>query len=296
MTARDLSALQLPDGSFESTVSWRGDRLRDCNGFTAAMVLRATRHVPDDAVMTIVRERALRFLTTCASSTVPGAFAFWPDAMRPAWARSVPADVDDTAIMLTELVRHGWLERHHALRRFCRAVIPQRVRASETVSVPPWIVPGSFYTWMADPNAGVGRGVNIVDCCVNANVVALMSRLKAEHLPGYEAAILTVANGVRWAGGERRRLLAVTPFYPAVTCLIEAVEHAVETGASALGETRDRLRSLEIDPLDVQAGCCRSAYGSTVWHCSAIDVARALAIAIPRSAATRVQEVQEAAR
>lgn len=295
MTAGDLSALQLPEGGFESTITWRGDRLPDCNGFTAAMVLRATRHVAGAAVMTGVRERALRFLTTCASSTVPGAFAFWPDATRPTWARTVPADVDDTAIVLTEFLRHGWLERAEALRRFCRAVMPRRVSAIDAVSLPSWVVPGSFYTWIADRHAWSGRDANVVDCCVNANVVALMSRLSAEHLPGYEAAVLTIANGVQWAGGDRRRLLAVTPFYPAVTCLIEAVEHAVETGVSGLRETRDRLASLGLDPTDAHAGCCRSAYGSTVWHCTAVDVARALAAASRQSTDSRRQDVRTAA-
>lgn len=295
MTSHDLHALQLPNGGFASTVTSRQGREIDCNGFTAAIVLRLTRHVPDDALMTIVRGRALDFVTTCSSSIVPDAFGFWPDTARPAWAHGVPADVDDTAIMLTELLRHGRVTRDDALRRFCRAVMSQRVSETAAVMLPTWVVPGSFYTWIADAAPGARRGANTVDACVNANVVALMARLAAAHLPGYEAAVATVESAVRWAADDKRRLSAITPFYPSVTSLIDAVEHAVESGARELGETRDCLRALNLDPHDEDAGCCRGAYGPTVWHCSAIDVARVLARAAARRPAHTIPALEVAA-
>lgn len=278
MSPGDLAALQLRNGGFGSTVVSRDGHQIDCNGFTTAIVLRMTRHVPDDPVMASIRQRALHHVASCASSRVPGAFAFWPEAARPAWAMSVPADADDTAIMLTELLRHGWIDRRDALRRVCRAVIPHRARERDTAVVPPWVVPGCFYTWIADVD-----GPNIVDCCVNANVAALMARLGARALPGYTAAILTIVNGMRWAGDDRRRLSALTPFYPSVTCLIDVVEHAIESGVRELCDVQRELRALDIDPRADGWGCCRSAYGSTVWHCVALGVARALADAAGRS-------------
>jgi hypothetical protein len=284
MTSDQLSALQLPHGGFESIVTSRRGRVVDCNGFTAAIVLRLTRHLPHDAAMTTVRQRALSFVMTCASTVVPEAFAFWPDAARPAWALSVPADVDDTAIMVAELLRHGWLDSAEAMRRVCRAMLPHRVTDREAATLPPWVVPGCFYTWIVPATADSARvpAVNIVDCCVNANVAALLSVIGAQHLPGYTAAIQTVVNAVGWAGDNRRRLSAVTPFYPSVGNLVDAVEHAVECGAHALCDVLDRLRALDFGASSHDVGCCSSAYGSTVWHCEAVDTARALARAAGR--------------
>lgn len=280
MTSTELAAFQLPNGGFLSTITSRRGQQADCNGFTTALVLRVTRHVPDDAVMADVRQRALHHVTSCSSSTIADAFGFWPDAARPAWARSVPADVDDTAIMLTELLRHGWIDRRGALRRLCRAVLPHCVRERDSTVLPPWVVPGAFYTWIANVD-----GPNIVDCCVNANVAALMARLDAQHLPGYAAAILTIVNGVRWAGNDRRRLSTLTPFYPSLVSLIDAVEHAVESGARELRDVHRELVALDTDVTAGEDGCCRSAYGFTVWHCAALDAARVLAGMAVRSGA-----------
>lgn len=289
MTSRALAALQLPDGGFTSTVTTPTGPQIDCNGFTTALVLRVTRHLPDDAVMAGVRQRALHHVTSCASSRVPDAFAFWPDASRPAWAISVPADVDDTAIMLTELLRHGWIDRMGALGRLCRAMLPCRVRERDAVLLPPWVDAGCFHTWIAEVD-----GLNIVDCCVNANVAALMARLDAQHLPGFRAATRTIINGIRWAGDDRRRLSALTPFYPSVTCLRDAVEHAVESGVRELCEVHTELRALDRNPRP-DRGCCRSAYGSTVWHCAALDIARVLAAVAGRSRMPTSYAVQAAA-
>lgn len=282
MTSSDLAAFQLPNGGFPSTITSREGEQVDCNGFITALVLRVTRHVPDDPVIARVRQRALHHVTSCASSSVADAFGFWPDAARPAWARAVPADVDDTAMMLTELLRHDWIDRRGVLGRLCRAVLPYRVRERDAVLLPPWVGSGAFYTWIADVD-----GPNIVDCCVNANVAALMARLDAPHLPGYAAAIQTIVNGIRWAGGDRRRLLSLTPFYPSPACLMEAVEHAIESGVRDLREVQRELCALDIDPQADESGCCRSAYGSTVWHCAALDAARALAdTAVPSGVST----------
>lgn len=297
MTSDQLYALQLPHGGFESIVTSRRGRIVDCNGFTAAMVLRATRHVPHDAVMTTVRRRALSFVMTCASTVVPEAFAFWPDAARPAWASSVPADVDDTAIMVTELLRHGWLDSADALRRVCRAMLPHRVSDAEAATSPPWVASGCFETWIVPATADRARvpAVNIVDCCVNANAAALMSLIGAQHLPGYAAAIQTIFSAVGWAGDNRRRLSSATPFYPSVENLVDAVEHAVECGAHALRGVLDRLQALDLEASDQDAGCCSSAYGSTVWHCEAIDTARALARAARRRSCETSRAVHGAA-
>jgi hypothetical protein len=291
MTSARLAALQLPNGGFESIITSPRGRVADCNGFTAAIVLRVARHVPADPILAIVRERALGYLATCAAPLAPDAFAFWPDAARPVWAASVPADVDDTAIVLTEMHRHQWLDRAGALRRACRALLPWRVSDADAAHLPPWVAPGCFYTWIDTRHAGgagaMGRA-NVVDCCVNANVTALMAFLDARHLPGYDAAILTIQNGVRWAARDPRRLSAITPFYPSVDNLIDAVAHAVECGADALTGALQDLTAVATDGRNESAGCCRNAYGSTVWHCPAIDTARALSLAAGHAVVNRL--------
>jgi hypothetical protein len=275
MRVQDLAALQLSNGGFASVVTSPRGRIDDCNGFTAAIVLRLTRHLPPDPTVTRIRERALAYIATCVASSVPDAFAFWPDAARPRWAPSIPADVDDTAIMLTELVRYRWLDRHNAIARFSRAILPARVDPHGIQRLPSWIVPGCFYTWIGAATSCVG--VNIVDCCVNVNVVALMAFIGAARFNGYAEAIETVHNAVHWSRRDKVRLSAITPFYPSVANLIDALEHAVECGATPLVDTLHQLRALGIETVHERTGCCRSAYGSAVWHCEAIDVARELA-------------------
>jgi hypothetical protein len=296
MTSDRLLAQQLPNGGFESVVTSGRGRIVDCNGFTAAIVLRTTRSVPQDGAMVTVRRRALSMVLTCASSVVPGAFGFWPDAARPAWASSVPADVDDTSIMATELLRYGWLDSGDAVRCVCDVLLPHRVDEGAAGEMPPWVAAGCFRTWVASTTAGRARipAVNIVDCCVNANAVALMSLVGAGHLPGYTAAIQTIANAVEWAGRDRRRLSAVTPFYPSVWSLADAVEHAVECGADGLRGALDRLQTLDLGAPERDAGCCSSAYGSVVWRCEAIDTARALARAVGRRSPETSPEAQVA--
>jgi hypothetical protein len=279
MTIADLAALQRPDGGFASVVASARGRVEDCNGFSAAIVLRLTRHLPHDSTLALIRARALAYISTCSSADVPDAFAFWPDHTRPAWAASVPADVDDTAIMLTELVRHGSVDREDALRRFCRVIEPQRVDRRDVHRLPPWIVPDCFYTWIGAATTRDHRRLhaNVVDACVNVNVIALMAFLGATDVSGYRQAVACVQNAVHWADANAARLSAITPFYPSVVNLVDALEHAVECGADPLAEVLHQLRALGVEISAGQPGCCRSAYGSTVWHCEAVEVARALA-------------------
>jgi hypothetical protein len=117
---------------------------------------------------------------------------------------------------------------------------------------------------------------NVVDCCVNANVAALMSQMDGRHLPGYDDAVRTVLDGLAWAGADPRRLRALTPFYPSPRSLLDAIEHALDCGADALRQGAIHLRSLGAALTDPGAGCCSSAYGGAVWHCEALEMARAL--------------------
>jgi hypothetical protein len=266
----DLAGMQDPDGCFPSQVSGEGWTRPDRNGFTTAMVLRALRDMPSDARVVRLRSAALDFIERCRSSQVQEAFGFWPEDLRPDWAPRLPPDLDDTAIMTVELIRYGRLSQRHGLHAVCTVLIPNRVGRQVAEIRPSWIMPGAFLTWAA------GQGSkNVVDCCVNANAAALMALVGTAHLPGYEDAVSSVLQGIAWAGDNPRRQRAITPFYPSIHALREAVEHAVACGALSLAPALEHLNQM-IGNRPAPLECCSSAYGATVWRCRALDAARAL--------------------
>lgn len=270
-----LAAMQRPDGSFECLVAMPNGSAVDSNGFSTACVLRALRAVPD-AQLAVVRSRAIDFLSLCQSSTVPGAYGFWPEKLRPSWATRVPPDVDDTALIVTELHRHGRIRNEAALRALCTVILPFRVLPCDCHGLPPWIVPGCFQTWIA-PRGTKAAHVQVIDACVGANVVALMARIGAAHLPGYREACAAVDRGIAWAAEDPTRLASITPFYPSPRSFVETLRHAVECGASNLAPALHRVASIAPPARTDDAGCCSSAYGRVVWRCPALEEARAIA-------------------
>ncbi len=284
--SEDLLSLQDEDGCFPSVIKALAGQGPDRNGFVTALVVRGLRNYRHSDWNT-ARDSALSFVRTCGSTQIPGGFSFWPDAARPAWASSVPADSDDTAIMLSELLRHGWEDSKFVLRSICKALLPFRIGTRDAALAPSWVVTGSFLTWLSRPASGVP---NVVDCCVNTNIAALMAQVGARHLPGYEEATRTVTNGIVWAGADRRRLDSLTPFYPSVRCLIEALEHAVECGAVELEEALSRLSECSAAP--GEASCdrldvvCRGAYSRTLWHSTALKRVRQADVSFSREIST----------
>lgn len=277
--AAHLVSMQEPSGCFPSLVTRSHRSLTDHNGFATAMVLRTLRGMPDESTLAGVRSRALHFLERCRSTRIPGAFGFWPEDLRPSWASKVPADADDTAIMTVELLKHGRLSPHDGLRTVCHVLIPRRIHPGAGQPLPPWISAGAFPTWL-----GAGGAANVVDCCVNANVAALMALIGATHLPGFQEAVNTIVSGIAWAESRPERLRWLTPFYPSVHDLQDAVAHAVDCGAEPLRSALDQLRDIAGDrAADDQSACCCSAYGATVWRCRALEEARALCGAGSRS-------------
>jgi hypothetical protein len=230
-----------------------------------------------DPVLEGMKARALDFLQSCACSFPSGAYGFWPEDARPAWAVKVPPDVDDTALALVELVRHRRIPSAEALRTLCVVILPCRVARHEERVLPPWVHAGCFETWI-EPRGG-GRGRQIVDACVNANVAALMAYLGARHLPGYEEALATIDAGLAWAAADRARLASLTPFYPSPGGFAEALAHAVECGASALAHAARHVAHLAQERGEDDARCCSSAYGHVAWRCPALEEARALSAA-----------------
>lgn len=261
-----LQAEQLSDGLFRSQVERGGVRHDDANLFVTALVLREMRHCDVGGGWRAV---ALDALAREAQLRPDGACGFWPGALRPAWAARVPTDVDDTALVLAELFRHGRISRAIALRRAVLALLPCRTARQDRGTAPNWIVAGCFRTWI--DQAGSTRA-NPVDCCVNANVAALFALLGAKHLPGFAQAIATIEAGLAWAGSDARRLDALTPFYPAPRLLLAALDHAVECGAAELGQAASQLRSLAPAILAGAPGLCRDAWGKCTWHAPVLSL------------------------
>ena len=265
-----LASLQDGDGCFPSEVASGSRRWRDDNGFTAGLVLRTLRGLVGDARFEPTRQRALDYLDGCRSAEVAGAFGFWPAGRRPPWASRLGADLDDTAVMTMELLRAGRMDRRSALEIACRTLIPHRVHVTE--AHPEWLRRGAFLTWVAPRNVA-----NVVDCCVNANVLALLARLGSPHLPGYREAVETICAGLEWAGDNRARVRSLSPFYPSGHDLREAVGHAVECGVIGLAGCHEHLcRLMGAGPPRDDRACCTSAYGATVWLCDGVALARDL--------------------
>jgi hypothetical protein len=284
MTYRSLTKLlanfQAANGAFKCRVSFRHHEEADGNGFATALVLRHLRRLPDQTEEDGVQGRALDFLERCASPRLPGAFGFWPPDERPAWAWSVPEDIDDTAIINQELAVYGRRTLSEVHRVVYEVLMPTLLPEVDPLG-PPWIHPLVFPTWLGqDPHNS-----NPVDCCVNVNVAALMSWCGLTHLPGYREACALLDSGLDWARDNFLRLTSLTPYYPNPRELLYAMEHAVSSGAVALQSALERLRAIlaqhaprwRAQNPHLQGALCGNAYGGPYWYCSALEAVRDLA-------------------
>jgi hypothetical protein len=259
-----VRATQRPDGGFAATVRLGATDLPDANGFVAGLILRALARY-DPYQTTAVRARAVAFLARCESPTRAGVYNFYPANDYPNWLKKpLPDDADDTAILALERLKAGQLSRATVLKTTCLALDAFRLPCVETPA-PPWLRAGMFLTWL-QPSVGG----NPVDCCVNANVVALYAYAGLTHWRGYAEACAGIEAGVCWAGDSLARARSLTPYYPDPTELRYAVQHAVDQGATRLEPTLARLRHLSwarpsLLP-EPDRPVCGSAYGGATWQ------------------------------
>lgn len=252
-----------PSGALPAVIDLPEGPRPDETSFVTALGLRALGH-RSGAAATLCRARMLDFLGRCRQPS--GAFAFWPGDARPAWGGRVPPDADDTALCLIELFRAGRTGRAEAVRSVARLILPNRVRHDGTPR-PSWIPAGAFATWLV-PETG---GRNIVDCAVNANILALLALLGMNAAPGRTEAAHMIGAGLDWAGPDPRRLRALTPFYPEPAEFRLALDHAVACGAVELVPAATRLRALAgSDPPAAGATICSGAYASRGWRSPAL--------------------------
>jgi hypothetical protein len=274
--ARQLRAEQDSGGGFACTITHRDGRVElDHNGFATALVLRELRLHPAHPALDEVTGPALGLLERCADPSMRGAYGFWPVDERPGWARGVPADCDDTAVLSLELLRAGRRSLAATRDAVFDVLVSSLVTDVPTLG-PSWIRPLTFPTWL-DPDFG-GRA-NIVDCAVNANVLALMAVCELRDLPGYiEAASMIDAAIAEVTHADPRRRAAhmwsLAPYYPDPRVFDVMLEHAIACGVQELRFARRRLHALlaeaRLPPAPLTL--CANAYSEPVWHCPAFDL------------------------
>ena len=266
---------QSPEGAFYSTIHYGDRRYTDWNGFTTAQMIRAFNRIPESEPLKNARNRALDFLMKCESSVHPGAFGFWPKGANPSWIQELPEDADDTSIITLELLRHGCIDLKRAREIAIKVILPYRVREIRQPS-PPWIRRGVFLTWL---RAG---GFNVIDCCVNANVVSLLAYVRLNHLPGFNEACEMIEYAIQWAGSSKSRFQSILPFYPHPAEFIYAIQNAVECGADQLEDSLSLLKKPAWKPENgddafaADLPICGSAYGHIIWTSRVLQIARKL--------------------
>ncbi len=286
---RQLTAQQDPQtGAFTAQIDWHGSSETDCNGFATALVLRSLRRLTSAhpnlvKPLTPLTCRGLDFLERCAVPSMPGAFGFWPVDARPAWARRMPADVDDTAIFNLELALSGRRTDEELQCVVYQVLMPTLLTDPHPYS-PPWFRPLVFPTWLSSPGR-LGTGANPVDCCVNANVTALLRWCKLPHLPGYAEACAMITAGLEWVEQGMQteqavllRLSTLTPYYPNPFEFEHALQHAVTCGVLELEPALNRLRNLLSNlhvPQSELGAICGNAYCGPYWRCTALTLVRA---------------------
>lgn len=259
-------------GALPATLEIRGEPRQDETTFITGMGLRALRARRHCAQAAASRARMLDFLERCQTADPPGAFAFWPSTARPTWAGHVPADADDTAICLAELNIADRLGRAETVRRVARLLLPNRVRHDGTLR-PDWVPAGAFATWLVTEKGGR----NIVDCAVNANILALLSLLGMRDPPGRREAVRLIHDGLEWAGFDATRLGALTPFYPEPAEFRLAVAHAVACGCRELQPAAARLQRIAGGRIPgPEATVCAAAYNRVGWRSPALAALRSI--------------------
>ncbi len=267
-------------GALPAVVDLPGGAAADETSFITALGLRALRDRPGAAR---ARTRMLDFLESCRVASPAGAFAYWPAAARPRWGQGVPPDADDTALCLLELHAAGRLAHADAVRLAARLLLPNRLRAAGPR--PPWMPDGAVATWLVPKP----DGRNIVDCAVNANVLALFAALGMHGGPVRAAAVRLILDGLAWAGRDPLRLRVLTPFYPELAEFRLAVAHAVACGVGELAPAARQLAILTGGAVPgADAVICAGAYARRGWRSPALAALRRGALPEASFPATRL--------
>lgn len=275
-----LAAYQSPGGIFLSQVHLPNISGEDANLFITALVVRELTAAldagdfPEAGQLAEYRRRALGALLRSEYPVYPHAYAFYPHAAHPFWMGGVlPPDADDTCVINLELVRAGKASPQRLHEIIERYLDVYRAEGEfEHHLTADWHVPGAFLTWFSRKDEE-----NPLDCCVNANVMALMAAAGRQDAFGYRQAAALIEAGLDWAGDHPDRLRALTPFYPDPAEFLSALSHAVSSGAEALRDAETHLARLlssrcEADPAG--RALFSSSTGDVTWTAPVLALAR----------------------
>jgi hypothetical protein len=179
--------------------------------------------------------------------------------------------------MATALWSAGRLSISELRRLACHTVVCHRL-ASTCQPGPLWPRVGAFKTWLRP-----GIAPDVVDCTVNANVLAMLAAAGLHRVPGYAEACAMIEDAVLWAGENAGRAVTLSPYYPEAGELVLAVEAAVSAGARELQTVRAIMdlsplwRELRLRSCDVDAVICGIPYGAIGWTSPAVGLARQIA-------------------
>ena len=246
----------------DSVVRWADGRsVHDSNGFVTALAVRELRRTGR-----AVPGTWLDVLETCRRPG--GAYGFWPYGATPAWAPDLPADSDDTAVMLLELTLAGRVSRPQARSAACHAVGAHRLRRVLDPG-PPWLRRGMFTTWH---RRGADRDIDLVDLTAVTNVLSLLYSLGLQRIPGVEESLASLTAGLDWAGSSTARWQSLSPFYPEPDELARALDHATQCGVTGLAAGARTAR--QVCPRRSPDAVCSMAYGPPTWHSPALAAIR----------------------
>lgn len=257
---------QVP-GLVSSEMHAGGVRRPDCNGFVTALAVRTLRRQDHAAPSPM-----LQVLECCRSAQ--GGFGFWPQGLRPSWAPPLPDDADDTAIMTLELHLAGHLNRSEARRIACQRIGVRRI-AQLPVLRPPWLRRGVFATWNRP-----GAGMDMVDCTVITNVLALLAATGLENIPGARESLDMLDRALDWAGDDEARASSLSPFYPDPAEWLLALENAAALGSKGISLLLERVQGTPWGHGALQRcaspehAICSSPYGLAVWYSPALCALR----------------------
>ena len=282
---RRVLGCQSTGGAFPSLVTVDGTTHVDANAFTTALVIDALDSLPAAPDTRRAVGRALDFLERCLSNEHPGAYHFYPPGEEPSWmGAALPADVDDTALALLALHRHGRVSRRAARQVVERVLDPFRLHWRPE-STPRWVGPGAYRTWLRH-----GPRENPVDACVNANIASLLSVLGHRDHPAYGAARRTVLRGVEQAGATARGIDRIIPYYAHPAELVHALERGAALGVEGFAAAADSLSRAGIldrnAPFNRRQPLYRSPDGRFLWTSPVLQSVRELGFARSNTSST----------
>jgi hypothetical protein len=183
----------------------------------------------------------------------------------------LPPDTDDTALCAPLLVRYGRRPEAFLSEVVERVLDPFRLHYVAEGSEP-WHRVGVYLTWLRERYPR-----NVVDCCVNVNVLALLQHSKLADAPSVAAIVDMVDAGIRYAGPLAARARMLSPWYPHPHELVRAVERAVSAGVDRLGPALSKMRSTpwgNVGGRSAHTPICGSRDGRIVWTCEALQELR----------------------